>query len=57
MDSQEKLKEFLNAVGVIGEIEALLYLTLVDHDVPAPAAKEISVDTTIKMLGIFGGIR
>lgn len=57
MEAEEKLKAFIGAIGVVGEIEALLYNTLVGHDVPPADARIISVDTAIKILTVFGGIR
>ena len=56
MDAKEKLKEFIDAIGVIGEIEVLLYNTRVENGVPSADARIITVDTVVKMLTAFKGL-
>lgn len=56
MDAKEKLKEFIDVIGVIGEIEVLLYNTLVENGIPSADASTITVDTIIKMLIAFKGM-
>lgn len=56
LDAKEKLKEFIDAIGVIGEIEVLLYNTLVENGVPSADARIITVDTVVKMLTAFKGM-